>query len=134
MLCNVHIRSHPLNDNQEQITLSNEENSDFTVWMGRTWSPLCCHGNVTVDMELCDEYKNCRKFQFYAEKDSRGIPFVVILHHFVRTFNVTSPLICINKNLNNWATKNAINKINAILHHFESSFELADKNVVSYTL
>ena len=55
VLCNVHIRSHPLNDNQEQITLSKEGNSDFTLWMERTWRPLCCHGNVTVDMEFCDE-------------------------------------------------------------------------------
>ena len=56
LLCNVHkiiIHSHPLNEH----------------WMERAWSPLCCHRNVTVAniMELCDEYNNCRKFQFYTE-------------------------------------------------------------------
>ena len=87
MLCNVHIRSHPLNEHQEQITLIGKGNSDFTLWMERAWSPLCCYGNVTVGhiMELCNEYKNCTKFQFYTENVFRDIQFFVILHHFVST-------------------------------------------------
>ena len=83
--CIVHIRSHPLNEHPEQIALLGEGNSDFIVWMERAWSPLCCHGNVTVDhiMELCDEYSNCKKFLFYAEKVFRDIPYFVILLHVV---------------------------------------------------
>ena len=87
MLCKGHIRSHPLNEHQEQITLIGEGNPDFTLWMERAWSPLCCYGNVTVGhiMELCNEYQNCTKFQFYTENVFRDIQFFVILHHFVST-------------------------------------------------
>ena len=87
VLCNVHIRSHPINERQEQITLIGEGNSDFTLWIERAWSPLCYHRNVTVGhiMEFCDEYKNCKRFQFYTEKGFRDIAFFVILHHFVST-------------------------------------------------
>ena len=87
VLCNDHIRSHGLNEHQEQITLNGEGNSDFTPWMERAWSPLLCCGNVTVGhiMELCNEYKNFKKFQFYTEKGFRDIPFFVILHHLVST-------------------------------------------------
>ena len=86
-LCNDHVRSHGLNEHQEQITLIGEGNSDFTLWMEGAWSPLRCCGNVTVGhiMELCNEYKNCKKFQFYTEKVFRDITFFVILHHFVST-------------------------------------------------
>ena len=86
VLCNVHIRSHPLNEHQEQIALLGEGNSDFILWMERAWSPLCWHGNVTLAhiMELCDDlYNNCKKFQFYTEKVFRDIPFCVILNNFV---------------------------------------------------
>ena len=83
VLCKVHIRSQALNEDPEQIALIGEGNSEFILWMERAWNPLCC-GNVTVDdMELCDEYNNCKKFQFYAEKVFRDIPFFVILHNFV---------------------------------------------------
>ena len=50
VLCNVHISWHPLNKQQEQITLLEGNNSDFIFWMERAWSPLCCHGNVTVEI------------------------------------------------------------------------------------
>ena len=50
LLCNVHISSHPLNKQQEQITLLEGENSDFIFWMEKAWSPLSCHGNVTVEI------------------------------------------------------------------------------------
>ena len=76
VLCSVHIRSQPLNDHQEQITLIGEGNSDFTLGMEGAWSPFCCHGNVIVGYfrELSDEYNNCTKFQFYTEKVLRDIP------------------------------------------------------------
>ena len=48
--CNVYILAHPLNEQQEQITILDEENSDFTLRMERVWSPFCYHGNVTVDI------------------------------------------------------------------------------------
>ena len=77
VLCNVHIRSHRLNEHQEQITGIGEGNSDFTLWMEGAWSPLRCYGNVTVAhiMELCNEYKNCKTFQFYTEKVFRDSIF-----------------------------------------------------------
>ena len=36
-------------------------------------------------MELCDEFNNCTKFQFYTEKAVRDIQSFVIGHHFVST-------------------------------------------------
>ena len=55
--------------------------------MEGAWSPLHCDGNVTLGliMELCNEYKDCKKFEFYIEKVFRDIPFSVILHHLVST-------------------------------------------------
>ena len=45
--------------------------------------PWKCHsGHI---MEICDESKNCTKFQFYTENAFRDIPFFVIAHHFVST-------------------------------------------------
>ena len=110
VLCNVHIRSHPLNEHGEQITLIGEGNSDLTLWMERAWSPLCCHGIITVDhiIELCDEYNNCKKVQFYTENIFRDISFFVILHHFVSTVTSQVLLDASIKILNNSATKRAI--------------------------
>ena len=50
VLCNVHIRSHAVNEKQEQITLLEGGKLLFPLWMERAWSPLCCHGNVKVDV------------------------------------------------------------------------------------
>ena len=36
-------------------------------------------------IELCDECKNCTKFQLYTEHAFRDIPFFAIAHHFVST-------------------------------------------------
>ena len=78
VLCDVHIRSHSLNEHQELIALLREGNSDIILCMETAWKPLCCHGNVTVDhiMKLCIENNNCKKFQFYTEKVFRDIPFL----------------------------------------------------------
>ena len=82
VLCDVHTYSHPLNEQHEQITLLeggklyllNEEDLETIVL------PWKCHDGHVHIMELCDDRNNCAKFQFYAEKVFRGIPFFVILH------------------------------------------------------
>ena len=84
VLCNVHIRSRPLNE-QEQITLHEGGKLWFYLWNGGGQEPIVlpwkCHsGHI---MRLCDECNNSTKFQFYAEKVFRYVPFFVILHHFV---------------------------------------------------
>ena len=83
MLCNVLIRSHPLNEQQQQITLL--EGEKFSPLNGEGLEPCVlpwkCHsGHI---MELCDECNN--KFQPYTEKVVRYIQFFVILHHPVAT-------------------------------------------------
>ena len=50
VLCNIHISSHPLNKQQEQIRLLEGENSDFIFWTEWAWSPLGCRGNITVEI------------------------------------------------------------------------------------
>ena len=50
VICDVHISSHPPKEQHEQITLLKEGKLWFYFWMERAWSPLCCHGNVTVDI------------------------------------------------------------------------------------
>ena len=91
VLCNVHIRSHPLNEQQKQITLHNtswrKETLIFSPLNGEGVEPIVlawkCHsGHI---LELCDECNNCTKFQFYTEKVVRDIQFFVITHHFVST-------------------------------------------------
>ena len=69
VLCNVLIRSHLLNEQQEQITLSplNGEGLEPIVL------PWKCHsGHI---MELCDDCNYCTEFQFYTEKVVRNIQF-----------------------------------------------------------
>ena len=124
VLCNVHIRLHPLDKHQEQIALLGEGNSDFILWMVRAWSPLCCHGNVVVDhnMKLCDEYNNSTKFQVYTEKGLRDIPFFLFYIILRPSCDVTSLLLCINQNLEQLGNQECYyNKRNAILHYFKSS-------------
>ena len=75
VLCNVHIRPQPLNEQHEQITLLDGGNSDFLPfeWRGRGahYVPWKCHREHII--ELRDEYNNCTKFQFYTEKVVRDI-------------------------------------------------------------
>ena len=75
-----------------------EENSDFRLSLERAWSPLCCHGNVTVDiswnfvMSATTVLFNC-KFQLYTGKVARDIKFVVIFYTTLCSQNdVTSHL------------------------------------------
>ena len=87
VLCNVHICLHPWNEHQEQITLLEGGILWFYPLERVGLNPIvlpwkCYSGHI---MELCDEYDNGTKFQFYAEEVLRGIPFFVILHHFVST-------------------------------------------------
>ena len=85
--CNVHICSHPLNEQQDQITLLDREKLWFSSLNRESLEPIVlpwkCHSRHI--MELCDECKNCTKFQLYTEKVVRDIKFFVILHHFVST-------------------------------------------------
>ena len=74
VLCNVHIRSHPLNDQQEQITLW------FYPLNGKGLEPIvlpwkCQSGHI---MELCDECNNCIHLQFCKENVFRDIPFLLM--------------------------------------------------------
>ena len=87
--CNVHISSHPLNKQQEQITLLEGENSDLLNGEGLEpiVLPWKCHsGNI---MKLCGDCNNCTKFQFYTKKVFRDIPFLRDFTSFC-VHNVTS--------------------------------------------
>ena len=86
VLCNVHTRSHPLNEQQDLMTLLDGGNLRFSSLNGEGLEPIVLpwkyqSGHI---MELCDECNYCTKFQFYTEKVARDIVFV-ILHHFVST-------------------------------------------------
>ena len=90
VLCNVRIHSHPLNQQQDQITLLDwglRIKDWFSSLNGEGLEPIVlpskCHsGHI---MELCDECNNCTTFQLYTENVVRDIKFFVILHHFVST-------------------------------------------------
>ena len=69
VLCNVHIRSHPLNEQQEQITLLEGGKLWFSRLSGEGLDPFLlpwkCHsGHI---MELRDERNDSTKFQFYKK-------------------------------------------------------------------
>ena len=87
VLCNVHISTHPLNKQQEQITLLEGEKRWFYLLNGEGLEPIMlpwkCHSRNI--MKLCAYYNNCTKFQFYTEKVLRDIPFFVMLQYFVST-------------------------------------------------
>ena len=75
VLCNVHIRSHPLNEQQKQITLLEGGKVWFSTWNGESLEPILlpwkCHKGHF--MKLCEERNNCTEFQFYTEKVVRDI-------------------------------------------------------------
>ena len=75
VLCNVHIRSHPLNEKEEQVTLLEGEKLWFYLLNGEGLEPIVlpwkCHSGHT--MELCDECNNCTKS---SEEVFRDIPFL----------------------------------------------------------
>ena len=131
MLCNVHISSHPLNKLQEQITLLKGENSDFIFWMERAWSPLCCHGNVRVEISwnFVVSATTVQSFSSIQKKSSDIFHFLWV-YIILCPCDVTSHLICVNQNLEKHGNQNCYhNKINAILHHFESSSKWANKKI-----
>jgi len=85
VLRDVHICSHPLNEQHEQITLLegelpfyllNEEGLEPIVL------PQKCHSGHIMELDNCN---NCTKFQFYTEKVFGDIPLFVILDHFMST-------------------------------------------------
>ena len=85
VLCNVRISSHPLNKQQEQITLPEGEKLRFYLLNGDGLEPIVlpwkCHsGNI---MNRCGDCNNCTKFQFYTEKIFGDTPSFVMLHNFV---------------------------------------------------
>ena len=97
VLCNVHIRSHPLNEQQEQIILLEKGKLSFSTLNGESLEPILlpwkCHKGHF--MKLYEECNNCTEFQFYTENVMRDIRFFVILHHFVPV--VTSQLSNLHK-------------------------------------
>ena len=138
MLCNVHISSHPLNKQQEQVTLLEGEKLWFYLLNGEGLEPIVlpwkCHsGNI---MKLCGECNKRTKFQFYTKKSSEIIPFWWFYIILCPQCDVTKNLICINQNLEQLGNQKCYhNKINAILHRFESSSKWANKKFrVIYTL
>ena len=97
MLCNLHIRSQALNEQQEQ-----EENSDFTFWMERAWS-LCFHGNVTMDISW-NFGMSVTTVQSFTSMKKRSSE--IIIFHFLWFYIILCPhcdirshLICINQYL-----------------------------------
>ena len=93
LLCDVHICSHQLNEQHEQITLFeggklwvfllNEEGLEPIVL------PWKCHSGRI--MELCDNCNNCAKFQFWAEEIFEIFHFFDFKSFYVN--NVTSQVI-----------------------------------------
>ena len=75
VLCNVHIRSHLVNEQQEQITLLGGGKLSFYTLNDEGLEPIVlswkCHSGYIV--QLCDECNNCTKFQLY--KVVRDIQF-----------------------------------------------------------
>ena len=69
------------------MTLLEGENSDSTFWMERVWSPLCCHGNVTVEISwnFVVSATTVQSFSSIQKKSSEIFHFLVIWHHFVST-------------------------------------------------
>ena len=101
VLCNVYIRSHPLNDQQEQITLLEGGKRWFYPLNGEGPKyivlPWKRHSGYT--MELCDECNNCTKFQFYTENVLRDIQFFLFYITLCPHCDVTSPRIHINQTI-----------------------------------
>ena len=98
VLCNVHIRSQLLNEQQEQITLLEGGKLRFFPLNGEGLEPIVLPWKYhSGHMEFCDECNNRTEFQFYAEKVVSDIQFFVISHH-CPCCDVTSHLICINQN------------------------------------
>ena len=68
VLCDVRIRSHPLNEQQDQITLLDWGKLWFSSLNGECLESIvlpwkCYSGHI---MELCDECNNCTKFQLFT--------------------------------------------------------------------
>ena len=117
VLCNVNIRSHPLYEQQDHVIFPLNGEGLEPIRLSRK----CHSGHV---MELCDECSNCKSFQFHTEKVFRDIPFFCDFTSFCLHCEVTAHLIFINENLEKLGNQECYhNKINAILYHFESSFE-----------
>ena len=87
VLCNVHIHSHPLNEQQEQITLLEGRKLWFYFLNGQGLEPIvlpwkCQSGHI---MELCDECNNCTKFSSIQKKSSE-------IFHFLWFYIIVSTL------------------------------------------
>ena len=137
VLCNVHISSHPLNKQQEQITLLEGENSDFIFWMERAWSPLCYHGNVTVKIswDFVVSVTTVQSFSSIQKKSSEIFLFLWFYIILCPQCDVTSYLICIKPK--SWITRNQKcyhNKINVNFHHLKTLSNKLIKNFMSYAL
>ena len=92
-LSNAHIRSHPLHEQQEQITLLEGGKLWFSPLNGERLEPIVlpwkCHiGHI---MEHFNECNNCTKFQFYTGKVGEDIHF--FLWFYVNVKSWLAPLI-----------------------------------------
>ena len=116
VLCNVHIRSHPQNEQQEQITLLEEGKPWFSLLNGEGLEPIVLpwkfhSGHI---MELCDECNNCT-FSYIQKKSWESFNFFLILVHFVPTL---------------WRHKlSNLNKSKSGITRQPSSFESGNKKI-----
>ena len=99
VLCDVHNRSHPLNDHQQELTLLERVNPDFTLWLESAWSPLFCHGNVTVDIPRNFVMSITTAQSLISMQSSEKFHFLRFYSILRQPCDVTSSLIYIYQNL-----------------------------------
>ena len=83
VLCNFHIRSHPLNEHQQQIALIEEGKSGFTLWMERPGAH--CVAMETSQWAISWNFVMSITTAKSFISIQRDIPFFVIKHHFEYT-------------------------------------------------
>ena len=107
--CAVHSRSHTLNEQQEQITVLEGGKLWFYPLIGE--GTLWCHGNVTVDISW-NFVMSKTAVQSFSSIQKKSCEILYFLRFFITMSALwrhkSSIIICINQNLNNSATKNAI--------------------------
>jgi len=111
---------------QEQTTFLEGENSDFIFWMERAWSPLCCHGNVTVEIS--------RNFVLIATTVQSFSSIQKSLQRYNFHFLWFYIIIFLStkwRHKSSWITRQPRvldhSEMDAIFRHFGGSFEWANK-------
>ena len=93
-----YIYSHPLNEQQEQITIILEgAKLWFYIWMERDWSPFCCQWNVTVDIawNFVMRVRTVQNFSVPYRKSLQRYCIFCDFTSFWGHIDIRSPLICI---------------------------------------